>query len=82
MKAYEISKNNADIPHGRVLMAIEGEENSLNVLVNALSENGYASTKCSDIGDKEGEIIEYFMIARQNKKDFMLTYKTLKQFKI
>ena len=78
MRAYEISKNNADIPRGRVLMAIEGEENSLNVLVNALSKNGYESTKCSDIGDKEGEIIEYFMIARENKKDFMLTYKTLK----
>jgi hypothetical protein len=79
MKAFEVSKNNADIPRGRVIMAIEGNAYSVELLSKTMVDNGFPSTQCADIGDKDGEIIEYFMIARADKKDFMNTYKANKQ---
>lgn len=79
MKAYEVSKNGADIPRGRVMIAIEGNAYSLEFISKAMACNGYPSTQCADIGDKEGTIIEYFMIARTDKKDFMNKYKLNKE---
>ena len=79
MKAYEVSKNNAGIHRGRVMMAIEGKAYSVELLSNAMVDNGFPSTQCADIGDKDGEIIEYFMISRADKKDFMNTYKANKE---
>jgi hypothetical protein len=79
MRAYEITKGFADIPRGRVMMAIEGHADSVELLSEAMVANGYPSTQCADIGDKDGEIIEYFMIARADKKDFMNTYKSNKE---
>lgn len=78
MKAYEISKNEADIPRGRVLMAIEGVELAVEAIVKAMASEGYLSTKCAEFGDKDGEIIEYFVIGRSSKADFMATYKNFK----
>lgn len=78
MKAYEISKNEADIPRGRVMMAVEGLEDSVAAIVKEMELAGYPSTQCADVGDNDGEIIEYFMIARANKADFMNNYKAAK----
>lgn len=78
MKAYEISKNEADIPRGRVLMAIEGVEAAVEAIVKAMASEGYLSTQCAEFGDKDGEIVEYFVIGRANKADFMNTYKMCK----
>jgi len=79
VRAYEITKGFADIPRGRVMMAIEGNAYSVELLSKTMVDKGFPSTQCADIGDKEGEIIEYFMIARADKKDFMNTYKSNKQ---
>jgi hypothetical protein len=59
-------------------MAIEGNAYSVELISKAMVDNGFPSTQCADIGDKDGEIIEYFMISRANKKDFMNIYKTNK----
>ena len=79
MKAYEVIKNGADIPRGRVMMAIEGNAYSVELMSTAMVNNGFPSTNCADIGDKNGEIIEYFIIARADKNDFMNTYKLNKE---
>ena len=78
MKSYEITKGTTDITRGRVMMAIEGEETKVAQIVEAMKNEGYYSTQCADIGDKDGEIIEYFMIDRNDKKDFVQTYKSFK----
>jgi hypothetical protein len=75
MKAYEIKKGEADIPRGRVMMAVEGIESAVAAIVEAMRREGYPSTQCADVGDADGEIVEYFMIARANKSDFMAAYK-------
>jgi hypothetical protein len=81
MKAYEITKQAADIQRGRVLMAIEGEASAVEIMSGLLSADGYTSTQCAEIGDKEGEIIEFFVISRSDKSDFMQVYKSLKKGK-
>jgi hypothetical protein len=78
MKAYEITKGSAEIARGRVMMAIEGVEAKIAQIVEAMQSEGYYSTQCADVGDKDGEIIEYFVIARADKKDFVQTYKSFK----
>ena len=78
MKLTEVPKHEADIQRGKVLMALEGSTDAVEALVEALKAEGYPSTQCADVGDNEGEIIEYFVIQRQNLADFKQTYKTLK----
>jgi hypothetical protein len=78
MKAYEISKHGADIPRGTVLMAIEGGADAVEAISDALSGSGYPSTNCAEVGDKEGEIVEFFVIARANKAEFISFYKSFK----
>jgi hypothetical protein len=78
MKAYEVSKHGADIPRGRVLMAIEGGADAVEAISDALSGSGYASTNCAEVGDKEGEIVEFFVIARSDKAEFISFYKSFK----
>lgn len=78
MKAYEVKKGDVEIARGRVMMAVEGAPEQVERITAELEINGYRSTKCSDVGDKDGEIIEYFMISRSDKKDFMDTYKSSK----
>ncbi len=79
MRAYEVPKHNSAIQRGRVMMAIEGNAYRLQLLSTAMVENGFPSTQCADTGDKDGEIIEYFIISRADKKDFMSTYKLNKK---
>ncbi len=80
MKAYEVTKGGTDnIKRGRVMMAIEGNAYSVELLSKTMVDNGFPSTKCADIGNKDGEIIEYFIISRADKKDFMNTYKSNKE---
>ena len=78
MKAYEITKGTAEIARGRVMMVIEGKESKVAQIVEAMQSEGYYSTQCADMGDKDGDIIEYFIIARNDKKDFVETYKSFK----
>jgi hypothetical protein len=79
MKAYEVKKGQAEIPHGRVMMAVEGIASHVEAIASMMAVDGYQSTQCSDMGDNEGEVVEYFMIARTDKVDFMNTYKTHKK---
>jgi hypothetical protein len=78
MRAYEIAKNDADIPRGRVMMAVEGLEDAVAAIVIEMGLAGYPSTQCADVGDNDGEIIEYFMIARGDKIDFMNNYRAVR----
>lgn len=79
MKAYEVAKMEAEIQRGKVMMAIEGVADSVNVVSAAMKEAGYPNTQCSEIGDADGEIIDYFMISRSDKSDFMANYKKYKK---
>jgi hypothetical protein len=78
MKAYEIKKSGADIQRGRVLMAIEGSADSVAIIADMLADDGYPSTQCAESGDKEGEIVEFFVISRSDKADFLQAYKLIK----
>lgn len=79
MRVSEVSKRGADIPRGRVMIAIEGNSSAVEAVCSALISAGYNSTQCADVGDNDGEIIEYFMIARADKADFLATYKQVKK---
>ena len=77
MKAYEVKKGEAEIKRGRVMMAIEGEEAKVNEIDEVMAQM-FGSCDVEEEGDKEGEIVVYFMIDRSEKKDFMNEYKKLK----
>lgn len=78
MKVYEVKKGETDIERGRVMMAIEGTESKVQLIVELMKNEGYYSTQCAEYGDKDGELIEYFMISRADKSDFLKTYKNFK----
>lgn len=78
MKAYEVRKDDC-AKRGRIIMAVEGPELAVEAIVSVLDNAGYLSTKCNDAGDSDGEVIEYFVINRSDKSDFMRTYKTSKK---
>lgn len=78
MKAYEVKKGDVEMDRGRIMMAIEGEQHCVEQIVEAMKSEGYYSTQCSEYGDKDGDMIEYFIIGRGNKNDFVQTYKSFK----
>lgn len=78
MKAYEVKKGEADIERSHVMMAIEGTEAKVEEIVKLMQAEGFYSTQCSEYGDNDGDIIEYFMISRADKKDFLSSYKSFK----
>lgn len=78
MKAYEVPKGEAEIKLGRVMMAVEGREERVAQIAAQLKTAGYPSTSCSERGDTVGEIVEFFMIDRADKSDFLAKYKAFK----
>ena len=77
MKAYEVKKGEAEIKRGMVMMAIEGEESKVNRIDKELSKL-FDGCDYEEEGDKEGEIVVFFMVDRSEKKYFMDLYKKLK----
>lgn len=78
MKAYEVPKGEAAIKRGRVMMAVEGPDERVAKVAAHLKNAGYPSTNCSERGDKDGEIVESFMIDRADKPDFLACYNSAK----
>lgn len=78
MRAFEVAKNGADIQRGRVMMCVEGERESVYKVDEGLAEF-YSSCDYEEEAEKDGEISVFFMIDRDEKKDFMSLYKTLKK---
>lgn len=81
MKAFEVAKNEARsvFTHGRIMMAVEGEESKVAAIVNLLKQEGFVSTDCAEEGDKEGEIAHFFMVDRQDKAYFMQQFRLIKK---
>jgi len=77
MKIFEVPKNEAEIKRGLILIGIEGSEFEVESVTKLISKS-YPSTNCSDVGDKEGYVIEYFCINRSDKSHFVNLYKTAK----
>lgn len=84
MKAYEVAKNGSRsvMTHGRIMMAIEGEEIEIQSVVQAMLEDGFFDqyTNCAEEGDKEGEVAHFFVIDRNEKPYFMARWKINKRF--
>lgn len=78
MKIYEVKKGEADIRHGLVMMAIEGSESAIQALSIGLEYSGFSSTRCADPSDKDGWIIEYFMVRRSDLPEFKINFSVLK----
>jgi hypothetical protein len=78
MRAYEIPKNGAEIRRGLVMMAIEGAHEVIQVVRAGLESSGFPSTDCGDYGDKDGDIIEYFMVSRSDLPEFKMHFRSLK----
>jgi len=79
MKLYEIKKGEAEISRGLVMMCLEGVPEEVRVVRVALEGMGYASTECTEDGDIEGEVAEFFMVRRGDLADFRWHYKDLKR---
>lgn len=78
MKSYEIKKGEADIRRGLVLMAIEGAQDEIRVVRCGLESSGFPSTDCGEYGDKEGDIVEFFMVRRSDLPEFKMHFRSLK----
>ena len=78
MKIYEVSKGDAGIRRGLVMMAIEGHQEAIQAIKDGLEASGYPSTDCADYGDNDGDLIEYFMISRSSVADFRSCYRNIK----
>lgn len=81
MKAYEVPKGDRNEPgvrDGRVVMAVEGAEQALYAITQYLKDSQYLSTNCQEMGDKDGDIIEFFVISRTDKPHFMKLFKIAK----
>jgi hypothetical protein len=77
MKIFEVPKNEAEIKRGLILIGIEGSDFEVESVTKLISQS-YPSTNCSDVGDKEGNVIEYFCINRSDKPHFINLYKKAK----
>lgn len=60
------------------MMAIEGAVEEVNRIAAQLKTADYPSTNCEELGDKDGNMVEFFMISRSNKPDFLMQYKKAK----
>lgn len=77
MKAFEVTKGEAGIQHGRVMMAIEGKDSWIR-LANATLCGQFASCDYAEEGEAEGETAFFFMIDRTEKAYFMQQWKVAK----
>ena len=77
MKIFEVAKAEAEIQRGLIIIAIEGPQAKVESVSKIISQT-YPSTNCSDMGDKEGSVIDYFCINRSDKQHFVSLYKAAK----
>lgn len=83
MKAFEVVKGHADVrkcTHGRVMMAIEGENSRIEQAYKAMKEDGFDSADYAEDGDKEGTTAYFFIVDRADKEYFMKMWKVHKNF--
>lgn len=83
MKAFEVAKGAARgvLTHGRVMMAIEGEDSRIAKVYKDMKADGFFdSTDCAEEGDKEGTTAYFFMIDRADKEHFIKMWKVHKHF--
>ena len=78
MNLTEIKKGEADIQRGKVLMAIEGEEQKVMTLVKTLKGLGYEFTDCAEESECGELIVVFFIVDRLDVKDFRVAYKANK----
>ena len=79
MRLYEIRKGEVEIRRGLVMMCLEGIPEEVRVIRCALESMGYPSTECTEEGDVEGEVAEFFMIRRSDLPSFRWSYRDLKR---
>lgn len=79
MKVYEIKKGEAEIQRGRVLMAIEGPESQIEAVEAKLVEADFDSTDCAEDGDKDGDMVIFFVVDRWDIKAFREEFKKAKK---
>lgn len=82
MKAFEVTKGAARsvMTHGRIMMAIEGEDSRIALVAKDMASDGFDSTNCAEEGDKEGTTAHFFVIARADKEYFMKRWKENKKW--
>lgn len=78
MRLYEVAKQGAEIRRGLVLMALEGTERAVQGVVQGLEASGFPSTKCSEHGDKAGDMVEFFSVRRSDLAEFKAVYRSIK----
>lgn len=78
MNLTEIKKGQTDIQRGKVLMAIEGQEQQVMVVVQALKALGYEFTDCAEESECGELIVVFFVVDRLDVKDFRMAYKASK----
>lgn len=79
MRLYEIAKTGAEIRRGLVMMCLEGLPEEVRAVRCALESRGYPSTECTEEGEREGEVAEFFMVRRAELGEFRWTYKDMKR---
>jgi hypothetical protein len=77
MKIFEVAKAEAEIRRGLILIGIEGPQAKVESVSKIISQT-YPGTNCSEMGDKEGSLIDYFCINRSDKQHFVSLYKAAK----
>lgn len=78
MNLTEIKKGQTDIQRGKVLMAIEGQEQQVMVVVQALKALGYEFTDYAEESECGELIVVFFVVDRLDVKDFRMAYKASK----
>lgn len=78
MKCYEVKKGNDPDSYGRVMMAIEGESVRIEAAEKALVDECFISTQCAEEGDKDGDLIIFYIVDRTDVADFRAAWKKAK----
>ncbi len=78
MNLTEIKKGDADIKRGNVMMAIEGAESKVMVMVRSLEAAGYPFTNCAEESDDGEGIVVFFVVDRRDVQQFRADYKAAK----
>lgn len=78
MNITEIKKGEADIKRGKVLMAIEGEEQKVMSVVKSLKGLGYEFTDCAEESQCGELIVVFFVVDRLDVKAFRADYRANK----
>jgi len=76
VRAYEVAKDKS-FPIGRVMMCIEGDKAAI-PKIEAILRKDFGACDYQEVGQKEGEIATFFVIARSEKAEFMKNWKAAK----